>query len=212
MLKLVVKASELPPLPRFSAEEESEIRGSAAVVVCGVVKQNFTQLAAKSGSRRFWHGADALTRVAAEEDGRAIVVVSQRGVHLHWKGGDVRPTGRPSEVTGKPTRSLLIPFPDSPLRQRGISLAELGVPQESIHVIKSRKGCPILVAGIEKKTRLRSDGATPRQARTNLIWLGKLVKRAHFEPRPEVLPSEELLQRAALTGGISKIQEILDRL
>ncbi len=200
MLKLVVKASELPPLPQFSAEESAEIRGSAAAVVCGVVKQNFTQLAAKSGSRRFWHGADVLTRVAAEEDGRAIVVVSQRGVHLHWKGGDVRPTGRPSAVTGKPTKSLLIPFPDSPLRQRGISLAELGVPKESIHVIKSKKGCPILVAGIEKKTR------------TNLIWLGKLVKSAHFEPRPEVLPSENELQRAALTGGISKIQEILDRL
>lgn len=169
-------------------------------MVCGVVKSNFTQLAAKSGSRRFWHGADALTRVAAEEDGRAIVVVSQRGVRLHWKGGDVGPTGRPSAVTGKPTKSLLIPFPDSPLRKRGISLAELGVPKESMHVIKSKKGCPILVAGIEKKRH------------TNLIWLGKLVKRAHFEARPEVLPSEDELQRAALTGGISKIQEILDRL
>lgn len=200
MLKLVVKASELPPLPRFSEEEEAAIRGEAAAMVCGVVKSNFTQLAAKSGSRRFWHGADALTRVAAEEDGRAIVVVSQRGVRLHWKGGEVRPTGRPSAVTGKPTKSLLIPFPDSPLRKRGISLAELGVPKESMHVIKSKKGCPILVAGIEKKRH------------TNLIWLGKLVKRAHFEARPEVLPSENELQRAALTGGISKIQEILNRL
>ncbi len=200
MLKLVVKASELPTLPRFSVEEETEIRGSAAAVVCGVVKQNFTQQAAKSGSRRYWYGADKLTEVAGEEEGRAVVVVRQRGVRLHWKGGDVRPTGRPSEVTGKPTKSLLIPFPDSPLRQQGISLVELGVPKESIHVIKSKKGCPILVAGIEKKTR------------TNLIWLGKLVKSAHFEPRPEVLPSENELQRAALTGGISKIQEILDRL
>lgn len=181
-------------------------------MVCGVVKSNFTQLAARSGSRRYWYGADALTQVAGEEEGRAVVVVRQRGVHLHWKGGDVRPTGRLSEVTGKPTKSLLIPFPDSPLRQRGISLAELGVPQESIHVIKSKKGCPILVAGIEKKTRLRADGATPRQARTNLIWLGKLVKSAHFEPRPEVLPSENELQRAALTGGIAKIQDILDKL
>jgi len=169
-------------------------------MVCGVVKSNFTQLAARSGSRRYWHGADALTQVAGEEEGRAVVVVRQRGVHLHWKGGDVRPTGRPSEVTGKPTKSLLIPFPDSPLRQRGISLAELGVPKESIHVIKSKKGCPVLVAGIEKKTR------------TNLIWLGKLVKSAHFESRPEVLPSENELQRAALTGGIAKIQDILDKL
>lgn len=169
-------------------------------MVCGVVKANFTQLAARSGSRSFWHGADALTRVAGEEDGRTVVTVSQRGVRLHWKGGDVRPTGRPSAVTGKPTRSLLIPFADSPLRKQSISLAELGVPKESIHVIKSKRGCPILVAGKEEETR------------TNLIWLGKLVKRAHFEPRPEVLPSGEMLQRAALTGGIAKVQDILDRL
>ena len=210
MMKLQVKLMGHARIPTLSAEEEVALRKSGANRVAGSVRQHLLELKAATGSRKWWGKAARQVQVAPEEeDGRAVVAINHRGVHLHWKGGDVRPTGRPSEVTGKPTKSLLIPFPDSPLRQRGISLAELGVPKESIHVIKSKKGCPILVAGIEKKTRLRADGATPRQARTNLIWLGKLVKRAHFEPRPEVLPSEEALHAEAVEGARQALSAIL---
>lgn len=199
MIKLQVKLMGHARIPTLNAEEEVALRKSGANRVAGSVRQHLLELKAATGSRKWWGKAARSVQVAPEEeDGRAVVAINHRGVHLHWKGGDVRPTGRPSEVTGKPTKSLLIPFPDSPLRQRGISLAELGVPQESIHVIKSKKGCPILVAGIEKKT-----------TRTNLIWLGKLVKSAHFEPRPEVLPSEEALHAAAVEGARQALSAIL---
>lgn len=198
MMKLQVKLMGHARIPTLSTEEEVALRKSGANRVAGSVRQHLLELKAATGSRKWWGKAARQVQVAPEEeDGRAVVAINHRGVHLHWKGGDVRPTGRPSEVTGKPTKSLLIPFPDSPLRQRGISLAELGVPQESIHVIKSKKGCPILVAGIEKKTR------------TNLIWLGKLVKSAHFEPRPEVLPSEEALHAEAVEGARQALSAIL---
>lgn len=198
MMKLQVKLMGHARIPTLSAEEEVALRKSGANRVAGSVRQHLLELKAATGSRKWWGKAARQVQVAPEEeDGRAVVAINHRGVRLHWKGGDVRPTGRPSEVTGKPTKSLLIPFPDSPLRQRGISLAELGVPQESMHVIKSKKGCPILVAGIEK------------QARTNLIWLGKLVKRAHFEPRPEVLPSEEALHAEAVEGARQALSAIL---
>ena len=198
MLKLQVKLMGHARIPTLSAEDEGALRKSGANRVAGSVRQHLLELKAATGSRKWWGKAARSVQVAPEEEeGRAVVAINHRGVHLHWKGGDVRATGRPSEVTGKPTKSLLIPFPDSPLRQRGISLAELGVPQESIHVIKSKKGCPILVAGIEKKTR------------TNLIWLGKLVKSAHFEPRPEVLPSEEALHAEAVEGARQALSAIL---
>lgn len=198
MMKLQVKLMGHARIPTLSAEDEGALRKSGANRVAGSVRQHLLELKAATGSRKWWGKAARSVQVAPEEeDGRAVVAINHRGVHLHWKGGDVRPTGRPSEVTGKPTKSLLIPFPDSPLRQRGISLAELGVPKESIHVIKSKKGCPILVAGIEKKTR------------TNLIWLGKLVKSAHFEPRPEVLPSEEALHAEAVEGARQALRAIL---
>ena len=198
MMKLQVKLMEHARIPTLSAEDEGALRKSGANRVAGSVRQHLLELKAATGSRKWWGKAARSVQVAPEEeDGRAVVAIKHRGVRLHWQGGDVRPTGRPSEVTGKPTKSLLIPFPDSPLRQRGISLAELGVPKESIHVIKSKKGCPILVAGIEKKTR------------TNLIWLGKLVKSAHFEPRPEVLPSEEALHAEAVEGARQALSAIL---
>lgn len=198
MMKLQVKLMGHARIPTLSAEDEGALRKSGANRVAGSVRRHLLELKAATGSRKWWGKAARSVQVAPEEeDGRAVVAINHRGVHLHWKGGDVRPSGRPSEVTGKPTRSLLIPFPDSPLRQRGISLAELGGPKESIHVIKSKKGCPILVAGIEKKTR------------TNLIWLGKLVARAHFEPRPEVLPSEEALHAEAVEGARQALSAIL---
>lgn len=200
MMKLQVKLMGHARIPTLSAEDEGALRKSGANRVAGSVRQHLLELKAATGSRKWWGKAARSVQVAPEEeDGRAVVAINHRGVHLHWKGGDVRPTGRPSAVTGKPTKSLLIPFPDSPLRQRGISLAELGVPKESIHVIKSKKGCPILVAGIEKKTR------------TNLIWLGKLVKSAHFEPRPEVLPSEEALHAEAVEGARQALRAILGK-
>lgn len=198
MIKLQVRLVGSARIPTLSAEDEGALRKSGANRVAGSVRQHLLELKAATGSRKWWGKAARSVQVAPEEeDGRAVVAINHRGVHLHWKGGDVRPTGRPSEVTGKPTKSLLIPFPDSPLRQRGISLAELGVPKESMHVIKSKKGCPILVAGIEKKTR------------TNLIWLGKLVKSAHFDPRPEVLPSEEALHAEAVEGARQALSAIL---
>lgn len=200
MMKLQVKLMGHARIPTLSAEDEGALRKSGANRVAGSVRRHLLELKAATGSRKWWGKAARSVQVAPEEEeGRAVVAINHRGVHLHWKGGDVRPTGRPSAVTGKPTRSLLIPFPDSPLRKRGISLAELGVPKESIHVIKSKKGCPILVAGIERKRR------------TNLIWLGKLVKSAHFEPRPEVLPSEEALHAEAVEGARQALRAILRR-
>ena len=198
MMKLQVKLMGHARIPTLSAEDEGALRKSGANRVAGSVRRHLLELKATTGSRKWWGKAARSVEVAPEEeDGRAVVAINHRGVRLHWKGGDVGPTGRPSEVTGKPTKSLLIPFPDSPLRKRGISLAELGVPKESMHVIKSKKGCPILVAGIEKKRR------------TNLIWLGKLVKRAHFEARPEVLPSEEALHAEAVEGARQALSAIL---
>ncbi len=74
-------------------------------------------------------------------------------------------------VAGRPTKRLLIPFADSPLRKRDVTLAELKLPPEKVHVITSRNGCPLLLHGKRLKTR------------TNLTWLGKLVPRAElFSP------------------------------
>ena len=87
-------------LPRLSAEEMGEMAQDAARSVRVVVRRNFMQLASASGSRAFWREAagsvDVEPMAGAEgaRRGMAAVVVRQRGVRLHWLGGDVRATGQ----------------------------------------------------------------------------------------------------------------------
>lgn len=205
MVTLKMDMLGIPRLPRLSAEEMGEVAQDAARGVRVVVRRNFTQLASASGSRAFWREAAGATDVepmpGAEgaQRGMAAVVVRKRGVRLHWKGGDVRATGQRSEVTGKPTRALLIPFEDSPLRKQRKTLAEMHYPEEQLHVLKSKGGCPLLVAEDRKKKR------------TNLVWLGKLVKQAHFEPRPEVLPTVEAMNREAASAVRQSVNVKLSR-
>lgn len=199
MMKLTIKLSG-GNLPTLTPDQASTIKRDAALGAAIEVRGNFVKLAQRSGSRHFWHDAAALTRLAPEEeDGQAVIVVRKKGVRLHYKGGTVRPTGRPSEFTGKPTKALLIPFDDSPLRKRGVALRELGYTPEQVHVIKSRNGCPLLVAQQQLKTR------------SNLIWLGKLVKATTHPPRPEVLPTPQEIRKAAIRGARQSIKTILSR-
>lgn len=199
MITLKIESQVLQKLPvELKPQEVRAVRRGAAMELAGEVKKNFLRLA--NGASRWWGQAARRTTVKEEAaQGQHCVVVAHRGVRLHLKGGTVRPTGKPSEVTGKPTKALLIPFEDSPLRKRRVSLHELRIPKEDVHVIKSAKGCPILVAGKRLKRR------------TNLIWLGKLVKAAHFEARPDVLPGDTEKQRAVLAGALGAMKEIYNR-
>lgn len=201
MIKLKIESKLLRALPAGLREAElGSVRKSAGGHVRKAVQKNFLELAGKTGSRKWWGKAARQTvLVQREEDGLAVVEVRQVGVRLHWKGGTVRATGRVSAVTGRPTKRLLIPFADSPLRKRDVTLAELKLPEEEMHVITSRNGCPLLVHGKRLKTR------------TNLTFLGKLVPQAEFEPRAEVLPHEDVLQQAMRVGALAEMKEILKK-
>lgn len=191
-----IKGLTLPP--SLTPQELSGVAQDSALSVAASIRKNFRALATKSKSRHFWRGALDSTEVGkTATNGVATITVSQVGVRLHWKGGTVRPTGRISDVTGKPTRALLIPFDDSPLRKRRQSLKELGYSSEQIHVLKSKKGTPILVAAQEQKKK------------TKLIWLGKLVKQAHHEPRPEVMPDNKTLSAALQKGAVQSVKHLL---
>lgn len=190
-----IKGLTLPP--SLTPQELSGVAQDSALSVAAAIRKNFRVLATKSKSRHYWRGALDSTEVGkTATNGVATITVSHIGVRLHWKGGTVRPTGRISEVTGKPTRSLLIPFDDSPLRKTRQTLKEWSGTKQ-IRVIKSRNGCPILIATEEKKTR------------TNITWLGKLVKQAHHEPRPEVMPDNKTLSAALQKGAVQSVKHLL---
>lgn len=198
MITLTIERLKIQTPAGFTDEQLRRVALDAALGAATVVRKNFRRLKELTGSKYFWHGAASSTQVAEQTEGStAYVVVRQKGVRLHWKGGTVRPTGKPSEVTGKPTKALLIPFDDSPLKKRRVSLHELHYAEENIHVFKSHSGCPILVAAEHMKRK------------TKLIWLGKLVKAAHFDARPDVMPTPEAMLAAAADAGRTAIKRTI---
>lgn len=202
MITVQLNLLSMPRLPRLSGEDLAAIAHDSALGAAVVVRRNFLRLSSGSGSRHFWHRAAGSVSVPDEVQGTtAAVVVRARGVRLHWRGGTVHPTGQASAVTGRPTRSLLIPFADSPMRKRGATLAEAlhndGLTPDNVHVIKSKGGCPILVA------------AKAMKRKTNLIWLGKLVKQATHKPRPEVMPAPQDMAAAAVAAARSSLKKKL---
>lgn len=202
MIKLKMSMLGVPRLPALGDAALGLIAKEAARGVATELRLNFKRLGRAVGSRHFWHSAaDAVAEPPTAEGRTATVLVRKRGVRLHWQGGEVKPTGQQSEVTGRPTKALLIPFADSPMRKRGQTLAEAlhrdGLTADDVHVIKSKGGCPILMAAKQLKRK------------TNLIWLGKLVKRAKFNPRPEVIPTAEQLAAAAVKEGRRGLKLIL---
>lgn len=198
MITLTIERLKIQTPAGFTDEQLHGVAVGAATEAASAIRKNFRRIMERTGSKYFWQGAADSTQLDGQTEGStAYVVVRQKGVRLHWKGGTVRPTGKPSEVTGKPTKALLIPFDDSPLKKQRIPLHELHVPRENIHVFKSHSGCPILVAAEHKKRK------------TKLIWLGKLVKAAHFNARPDVMPNEQELKSAAVLGAGEAINAIL---
>lgn len=157
---------------------------------------------AKGGRRYYGQAAKATEARGLSADG-VQVEVGQRGIALHYYGGTVKPTGQPSDVTGKPTKALLIPGKRSPQRVRGVSLAELGIPEERIHLIRSKNGKAYLVADTAKKVKLAKKGTTRRKGKKKdeFIFLGSLRKSATIQPDPSVLPSAENLKEATLDAA-----------
>lgn len=197
-MQITLTTSPLPqPKPNLTAEQTADITHSAANRVHLLIQKNFIRLAQKTHSRHYWGNAASTTTVTPNSPTQYTITIPHKGVRLHWKGGTVRPTGKPSEVTGKPTKTLLIPFENSPLRKRDITLAEARIPNENIHILKSKTGAPILVASKNLKRK------------TNLIFLGTLVKKATHHPRPDIIPSQNELATAAQQGALERLNQII---
>lgn len=92
---------------------------SAAAAEAGadVVRQNFITLSRsrhRPGQRLNYYlqAADSVIRESA--DGDAYIRVPHTGIALRYHGGTVRPSGRPSAVTGRPVKRLAIGLKGTP--------------------------------------------------------------------------------------------------
>lgn len=161
---------------------ENLIAGSAA----GELRKTVSAHLDARGGQSYWKEAAKRVETASTQDG-AAVSINHRGVRLHYYGGTVYPTGRPSAVTGKPTKRLLIPTEESPLRKRRVALYELGLDKKAVHVEGGK-----LIADM---------GGVP-------VVLGLLARKAEHPADPTVLPGEADMAAALHTGASKALKRL----
>lgn len=175
--------------PRAVAKEGA--RGIYVEVV-----KSLEEMGRRSNSRYYWPEAVRTTTEPRLDGDVATISVTKTGVRLHWLGGKVKPTGAISRVTGRPIRSLLIPFRDSPIRRKALS--EMHYPADEVMVLKSDNGRPYLAH--VKPYKRKVDGKTAK-----VTPLGALVKQVTIKPNPDVIPTEATMYSAARAAILKHI-------
>ncbi len=183
MLKLTIR-SGLCSLRSITPEQKEDILHAAAGRVRSLMESHFDGLP----SRRFWKEAADSIHVEPEKNGTLNINIFKRGVHLRYAGGTVKPSGKISELTGKPIKSLLIPGRRTAMHTQGLDLYDVVKAPNRVHTIKNHAGRVYLV----------EDAEQPEQ---KMRYLGRLVKQTTHSPDPSVLPSMQDMQEAAAKGA-----------
>ncbi len=141
---------------------------------------------------RFYGQAAESTQVEAS-DGEAVVSIRKRGMALRYYGGVVRPSGKTSEVTGKPIRSLSVPV------VKGLPpIAEYGSP---LAFIPRRGGGATVGYLVEGERYTVARGKRKGQQAVRPVGNGSLMyvlrRQTTHEPDAKVLPTMEALTTAA---------------
>ncbi len=160
------------------------------------VIKSLGEMGRRSNSRYYWPEAVRTTTEPRMDGDVATISVTKTGVRLHWQGGKVKPTGNLSRVTGRPIRSLLIPFRDSPIRRKALS--EARYPADEVMVLKSDDGRPYLahVKPYKRKVNGKTAKVTP---------LGYFIKQVTIKAKPEVIPTEATMYSAARAAILKHI-------
>lgn len=190
MLKITIR-SGLRSLRTVTPEQKEDIVHAAAGRVRSLLEAHFDGLP----SRRFWKEAADSIHVEPGKNGTININIFKRGVHLRYAGGKVKPSGKISELTGKPIRSLLIPGPRTPMRTQGLDLYDVVKDPRRVHTIKNRAGRVYLVEDAEQEGQ-------------KMRLLGRLVKSTTHKPNPRVLPTVQDMQEAAAAGANFILKDI----
>lgn len=196
MLKLTFTVKNIRKLADIAPQQRADVLYSAAGHVRGTLEEHFRA----QGGRKFWPKAADSVHVSpqASEGGtaRARIEILKHGVALRFFGGVVKPRGNISDLTGRPTKSLLIPGKE--LRANGGELIDVVKNPKKLHVIKTKAGKVLLVEDIPGKKGKEDE----------IRIHGQLVKRTVHKPNPRVLPTVEQMQAAAREGAAFHLRDI----
>ncbi len=196
MLKLTFTVKNIRKLADIAPQQRADVLHSAAGHVRGTLEEHFRRLP----GRKFWQEAADSVHVSPQASegstARARIEILKRGVSLRFFGGVVKPRGNISELTGRPTKSLLLPGKE--LRANGGDLIDVVKNPKKLHVIKTKAGKVLLVEDIPGKKGKEDE----------IRIHGQLVKRTVHKPNPRVLPTVEQMQAAAREGAAFHLRKI----
>lgn len=165
----------------LTPQQLRSVNSTAAQAVASLIRSHLFSLPGKS----FYKQAAQSISISSQGNSHSVSI-SKPGIALQFYGGTVRPSGRISPVTGRPTRALLIPL----------------VPQSEIHnlsskpfTITSRSGARLLVS--KKSSSL------------SLTPLAILSKSATIKPHPNILPSQSQINSTASSAAAHFIAHII---
>lgn len=184
-----------------------------AIRKAGVALSLMIQQTLRQQGKDYYDAAADATSMEETAEG-VSVSIAWRGIGIHWigtqgyLGGPLRPTGRTSEVTGKPIQNLAIPTINAPRGHGGTrSIYSAGFRKEDLQFIPSKNGgrngnvTGVLIL----KTAQSSTG---KKAARKLFSKGTktgdvlyiLCREVTIAPTPGILPTmDQMAQRAAET-------------
>ena len=197
----------------FADMAPSASQHKAAIRKAGVALSLLIQKTLRQQGKDYYDAAADATSMEETAEG-VSVSIAWRGIGLHWLGtqdylgGPLRPTGRISEITGKPIQNLAIPTRNAPRGHGGTrSIYSAGFRKDDLQFIPSKNGgrngnvTGVLIL----KTAQSSTGKKAARklfrkgARTGDV-LYVLCREVTIPPTPGILPTlDRMAQRAAET-------------
>ena len=157
------------------------VNSAAAHAVAALVRTHLRKLPGKS----FYKQAADSTSVSSHNNAHCVPI-SKKGIALQFFGGTVRPTGRISPVTGRPTRALLIPL---------IPKTQFHNLSSAAFILTSRSGSLLLVS--------------KQHPAHTLTPIALLRKSATIKPHPHILPSHSQIKSTAAKAAAAALAHIL---
>lgn len=197
----------------FADMAPSATQHKAAIRKAGVALSLLIQQTLRQQGKDYYDAAADATSMEETAEG-VSVSIAWRGIGLHWigtqgyLGGPLRPTGRISEITGKPIQNLAIPTRNAPRGHGGTrSIYSAGFRKDDLQFIPSKNGgrngnvTGVLIL----KTAQSSTG---KKAARKLFNKGAktgdvlyiLCREVTIGPTPGILPTmDQMAQRVAET-------------
>ena len=172
-------------LDRLAAVTPARAATACAEAGAETVRAHLTNLSAqrhRPGQRlNFWlAAADSVTREVSGDT--ATVRIPHAGAAQRYYGGEIRPSGRTSPVTGRPVRRLAVGLP--------------GTPGEG-HTPADFPGLFLILKKGSRKGGDKGGAYLARQTPDGVQRLFTLLARVRQRPDPTVLPADAELSAAA---------------